>query len=117
MAPNLILFAWNRSLPGRESLSAQHFQDFGKYLASQNAAGVITGFEPVFLEPNAGTTNGFFLIRGEPGKLAQLTGSPEWAQHQARAMMHLEGLQLLRGVSGAAVQEQMAIWTNAIPKH
>ena len=116
MAPNLILFAWNRSLPGREQLSAQHFQDFGKYLAGQQAAGVIASFEPVFLEPNAGTTNGFFMIRGEPGKLAQLTGSPEWAQHQARAMMHLDGMQLLRGVGGAAVQEQMAIWTNAIPR-
>ena len=32
MASNVLLFGWNRSLPGREKLSAEHFADITQYL-------------------------------------------------------------------------------------
>lgn len=116
MGPNIIFFGWHRSLPGRESLSGAHFQDFSKYLGERQAAGDIEGFEPVLLEPNGGRVDGFFLIRGEPRKLSDLTSSPEWIQHVTRAMLHLDGTAVVRGVTGAGVGERMAIWMNAIPR-
>lgn len=116
MGPNIIFFGWRRSLPGRESLSGAHFQEFNKYLGEQQAAGTIQGFEPILLEPSGGRLVGFFLIRGEPGKLADLTASPAWIEHVTRAMLHLDEPGVVRGVAGAAVNERMAIWMKSIPR-
>ena len=52
MSGNVIVFGWKRSLPGREKISAQHFQDFLQYLGGEKQKGTIESFEPVFLEPN-----------------------------------------------------------------
>jgi len=70
----------------------------------------------VLLEPSGGELNGFFLIRGEPSKLAALVGSHEWVQHQVRAMLHLHGMAILRGVTGPSVTEWMEMWMKAIPR-
>jgi hypothetical protein len=116
MNPNVILFGWNRPVPGREHLSAQHFQDFMAYLQAQKSQGTIEAFEPVLLEPHGGTVNGFFAIKGSPAKLGAMVASPDWLQHQVRASMHLDGVFVSRAVSGQAVAEHMAIWTQAIPR-
>jgi hypothetical protein len=113
---NVVMFAWNRSLPGREQLSGQHFQDFVAYLQAQKAQGTIESFDPVLLEPHGLGPHGFFLIRGAPERLQTLTASPDWVEHQVRAMMHLDGPAVMRGVTGAAVGERMALWAKAIPK-
>lgn len=116
MNANVILFAWNRSLPGRETMSSQHFQEFSEYLGLQQRAGAVQSFDVVILEPHGGTVNGFFLIRGEPAKLAELTGSEEWMRHQVRGLLHLDGAATLRGFSGAPVAERMAAWNEQVAK-
>jgi len=116
MSANAVLFGWNRSLPGREQLSAAHFQDFSAYLQKQIAGGAIESFEPVLIEPHGGTFNGFFLIKGTHQQLSTLTSSPEWVQHVIRAELHLEGASVWRGVTGAAVAERMGMWVQALPK-
>jgi hypothetical protein len=116
MNANVIMFGWNRSLPGREAMSGQHFQEFLEYLAGQKKSGVVESYDAVFLEPHGGRLNGFFLIRGEPEKLSQLTGSPEWMRHQIRGILHLDGATAVRGFTGAAVGERMEIWMKEIPR-
>lgn len=116
MGSNVVLFSWNRSIPGREQLSGQHFQDFLQYLTAEKEKRNIDSFEAVLVEPYGGSFNGFFLVRGEPAKLNQLVGSTEWVQHITRGIMHLEGAAVLRGVSGAPLMERMGLWTNLIPK-
>jgi len=69
----------------------------------------------VLLNPTGGDLTGFFLIRGEPGKLAALTGSPEWVQHITRAMLHLDNAAVWTGVGGAMVQDRMDIWMKTLP--
>jgi hypothetical protein len=115
MAPNVLVFAWNRSLPGRETLSAQHFGEFLEYLAGEQRKGQVESFEPVLLDAHGGSVNGWVLIRGEPGKLNELAGSREWIQHVTRALLHLDGASVLRGVTGPALMERMDMWTRAIP--
>ena len=45
MERNVIFFAWNRSVPGREHISAAHFQEFLDFLGAQKGAGAIEGFD------------------------------------------------------------------------
>jgi hypothetical protein len=116
MGPNVVMFGWNRSLPGREAMSGQHFQEFLEFLAEQKKGGLVESYDTVFLEPHGGTLNGFFLIRGEPAKLSQLAGSPEWMRHQVRGILHLEGATSVRGFTGAAIAERMQMWMGEIPK-
>ncbi|HMB89997.1 MAG TPA: hypothetical protein VKP65_04065 [Rhodothermales bacterium] len=110
MASNVIFFAWNRSIPGRETVSAEHFQEFSAYLSGQQQQGTIESFAPVFLNPHGGDLNGFFLIRGDNASLDGLIASEEWETHMTRAALHLEGSGAVRGVTGDLVMERMNRW-------
>jgi hypothetical protein len=115
MRSNTIFFGWNRSIPGRERTSAEHFQEFVQYLGGLQKQGTVQSFDVVFLDAHGGDMNGFFLIKGEGAKLAELQAGDEWIKHQTRAAMHLEGAGAVMGVSGDAVQERMKLWTSLIP--
>jgi hypothetical protein len=115
MGSSVILFGWNRSLPGREKVSAAHFEDFVKYLEGLRQNSAIQAFDIVFLDAHGGDLNGFFLIRGESPKLDTLVSTTEWITHITRATLHLEGAGVIRGVTGDEIMKRMAIWTSAIP--
>lgn len=112
---NTLMYAWKRTLPGREKLSAAHFEDFFNYLAGLQKDGQIASFEPILLEPNGSSLNGFFLIRGDEAKLHEVTASEQWWDHLIRSMMHLDTPALLRGMSGSLVEERMKAWASKIP--
>ena len=90
MATNVLLFGWNRSPPGREKLSAEHFAEFTQYLGGLQQQGSIKSFDAVFLQPHGGDLNGFLLIRAESAQLDALVSSAEWERHMTRAMLHLD---------------------------
>lgn len=115
MENGVIVFGWNRSIPGREKVSAAHFDDFVKYLGGQQQKGAIHSFDVVFLDAHGGDLNGFFLIKGDPARLDSLVSSTEWVTHMTRASLHLEGSGAIRGVTGDEIMKRMAIWTSAIP--
>ena len=115
MSSSVILFGWNRSLPGREKVSAAHFEEFVKYLNGLRQNNAIEGFDIVFLDAHGGDLNGFFLIKGESPKLDTLVSTTEWITHITRATLHLEGSGVIRGVTGDEIMKRMAIWTSAIP--
>lgn len=115
MSSNVIFFGWNRPLPGRERLSAAHFQEFVQYLGGLQQNGTIESFDVVFLNPHGGDLNGFFLIRGDRGKLAELVQSADWTTHMTRASLHLDGSGAVPGVTGEAVHERMKLWTSLLP--
>lgn len=114
MSSNVVLFGWNRPIPGREQTSAAHFQEFVGYLMGQQQAGVIQSFEAVFLDSHGGDLNGFFLIRGEHTSLDAMIGSDEWETHITRASLHLDSPGVIRGATGDMVMQRMALWTRLL---
>ena len=114
MASNVILFGWNRSIPGREKTSAQHFQDFVAYLGGLQQAGTIRSFEPVLLKAHGGDMNGFVLIHGEGAKLSALMESDTWTTHMLRAALHLEGSGAVLGATGDLIPGLMALWQSLL---
>lgn len=115
MSSNIVFFAWNRSIPGRERVSGEHFQQFVQYVTGLQQKGTIQSYDVVFLNAHGGDLNGFFLIRADSAKLDALMSSPEWETHMMRAALHLQGSGAVRGVSGALVNERMELWTKSIP--
>ena len=110
MDRNAIFFAWNRSIPGREQTSGQHFEDFVGYLTAQAQSGAIENFDVMFLDTHGGDMNGFFLIRGDAAKLDALQSTSDWLEHMTRASLHLQGSGAVRGVTGDMVMQRMALW-------
>jgi len=115
MNSNVLLFGWNRALPGREQMSSAHFDDFVAYLGGLQEKGAIAGFDVVLLEPHGGDLNGFFLLRGDRKQLDAVTASDAWAEHMVRATMHLDNHGFVRGFTGDAIGERMQIWRNHLP--
>jgi hypothetical protein len=115
MTSGVILFGWNRSIPGREKVSAAHFQEFVAYLTGLQQKGNIAGFDVIFLDVHGGDLNGFCLIRGDIVKLDAVLETDEWNTHITRATLHLENAGVIRGVTGDEIQKRMAMWINAIP--
>jgi len=115
VSSNAIFFGWNRSLPGRERISAEHFSEFVAYLGELNKRGDIQSFDVMFLNPHGGDMNGFFLIRGESAKLDAVMASDTWVKHMLRANMHLDGAGSVRGVTGDLVMARMDLWKGLIP--
>jgi len=114
MSSNVIFFGWNRSVPGRERLSAEHFGEFVQYLGGLQQAGAIQSFDVVFLDIHGGDLNGFFLIRGANAQLNDLVDSEAWVMHMVRAGLHMEGAGVVRGVTGDLVMERMGQWMQSI---
>jgi hypothetical protein len=115
MGSNVMLFGWNRSIPGREKVSAHHFEEFVKYLSGLQRNGAIQTFDAVLLDAHGGDLNGFFLIKGASAKLDALVSTTEWITHVTRAALHLDGSGLIRGVTGDEIAGRMALWTSVIP--
>ena len=115
MASSVVLFGWNRSIPGRERISAGTFRRVREVLGGLQQKGAIETFDAVFLDSHGGDLNGFFLIRGESVKLDTLVSTTDWITHITRASLHLEGSGVIRGVTGDEVVQRMALWTSAIP--
>jgi hypothetical protein len=115
MTTNVMLFGWNRPLPGREPLSAEHFGEFMQYLGGLQQKGSIKSFDVVLLNPHGGDLNGFFLIRAESAQLDALVSSDDWVRHMTRAALHLDHSGEIRGVTGDRVQERIKLWTSLIP--
>jgi hypothetical protein len=115
MSSNVVMFAWNRSIPGRERTSAEHFSEFMQYLGSLQAKGSIQSFDAVFLDVHGGDMNGLFLIRGDNAKLNEVMAGDAWVSHIMRAGLHLEGAGVVRGVTGDLLMQRMALWTKLLP--
>lgn len=114
MGNNIIFFGWNRPVPGREQMGAEHFQEFLGYLGGLQQSGSIESFDTVLLTPHGGDLNGFFLIRGDRAQLDAVAGSDEWLSHLTRGGLHLEGAGAVRGVINEGVMEWMNRWTQMI---
>jgi hypothetical protein len=115
VASNMVLFGWKRSLPGREQMSATHFQDFVAYLEGLQQSGAIGSWDSAFLNAHGGDLNGFFLIRGDPDQISSLIASDEWVNHMLRAGLHLDQPGAVTGAIGDLVNQRFAMWSSMIP--
>jgi hypothetical protein len=115
MSPNTVIFGWKRSVPGREHMSAAHFDEFARYLAGMQGDGVIQSFEPILLDPNGSGMVGFFLLSTGDAGVGRLLDRADFTDHVIRSMLHVEAPILMHGVSGTGVMERMTRWMACIP--
>lgn len=112
---NVILFGWNRPIPGREGLAAELFTHTVSYFEKQKSAGKLESWQPVFLRDHGGDLNGFFLLNGSHANLDTIVSSDEFVDINLKAVHCLTGVGVIQGFGGNTVQEMMTRWIKMIP--
>lgn len=104
MADSGLFVGFGLPVRGREKLATKVFGEAVEYYSRLQQQGEIESFEPVLLEPHGGELGGFFLLRGEQAKLAQVRGSEEFLRLTLRAQLIAEDI----GIVGAVLGERLA---------
>ena len=100
--------------PGVWEPSAAKFGEFVGYVTKLQAEKHIDSFEPVLMRPHGGDLNGFFLIRGDAGKLATLRQSDHWKDWEAWGGYHMQGFGVIECALADGVGDFMARFAKQI---
>jgi len=111
---NVVFVGWNRVVPGHEQKALEIFMTFQNLYAAKQAAGVLESFETVLLSRHGGDLNGYTILRGSHDKLHAFTHSDEFEDNLLRAEMHVTGIGVIEGWTGAAVGDLMGRWSKII---
>lgn len=107
MADFALFIGWGEIIAGREQQAARVFGETMEYFGRLQEQGEIASVEPFFLEPHGGDLNGFFLVRGERDKLAQLRASDAFGRVILRASMVAQHIGAIGGTTGAELNRQL----------
>jgi hypothetical protein len=104
-------FGW--PVRGREQKAAQVFNEAVDLWGRLQQEGQIESWDAIFLEPHGGDLGGFFLLRGEQDKIAQVRGSDDFVRLSARAQLIVENYGVVGAETGARIQTQMELFLQA----
>ena len=111
---NVLFCGWTQPARGREQQAVRVFGEWVEMLGGAKTKGAIKDFTPVFLNPHGGDLGGFFLITGEPTKLDAFTTSEDFQKAMTRAQIAVDGMGLVRGLTGEEIAKQMARYTTNV---
>lgn len=114
MNHNVLFIGWGQPVRGRELQAAKVFSEWNELLGTLQSKGSIKSVTPVFLAPRGGELNGFFLITGEPRKLAELAQGDELRRAITRAQIVVEQVGVVSGLTGDEIMKQMQLWTSQV---
>ena len=107
MSDYALFIGFGQTVRGREKQAIKVFGESMQYYAGLQQKGVIESFEPFILEPHGGDLNGFFLLRGDQHKLAQLRTEEEFGRLTTRATQIVESVGIISAVGGGRLAELM----------
>jgi hypothetical protein len=114
MADAGLFIGWGAPVRGREAKGLEVFNEALAYYGRLQQEGAIESFEPVLLEPHGGDLEGFVLLRGDEGRLAQLRVDDEFVRLSTRAGLIIEGLGVVGASLGDGLQDSIATYQQAI---
>ncbi len=110
MADRVLFMGWNRPVVGREQQAMELFQKGVEFYGKLQADGRIESFEPVILAAHGGDLNGFFLIKGEAQKLAELREDEDFVQIVIEAGYCINGFGVVPGYIGEGLTDVISRW-------
>ena len=112
MADFGLLVGWGTPVRGREVKAAGVFAEAVELWTRLQSDGTIESWEAVFVEPHGGDLAGFFLIRGERDKIAQLRTSDDVLRLNIRAGHIIENYGIAGAQFGSRIQSSMQEWVS-----
>ncbi len=114
MAENALFIGFGSPRAAKEAAAIKNFEESVAYAEGLKAAGEIESVEYVLLTSHGGDLNGFFLMRGDPEKLARVSIAPEFQRLTMRASVSSEAVGVINAVVDAGVTRTMAAWRQAV---
>lgn len=114
MAEFALFIGFGSPRAGKEAAALQNFEESAAYAEKLKAAGEIESVEYVLLNSHGGDLTGFFLLRGDPAQLGQLSMAPEFQRLTMRAGVCSEGVGVVNALVDAGVMRSMAAWREAV---
>ena len=114
MADRVLFMGWNRPVVGREQQAMELFQKVVEFYGKLQADGRIESFEPVILAAHGGDLNGFFLLKGEAQKLAELREDDAFVQIVIEAGYCLDGFGIIPGYIGEGLADVFSRWSKLL---
>jgi hypothetical protein len=114
MADSGLFIGFGLPVRGRERQALKVFNEAFEYYSRLQQQGEIESFEPVLLEPHGGDLGGFFLLRGDQGKLARIRGSQEFERQTARGQLIVENIGIAGATLGERLTGQMALFAEQL---
>ena len=111
MADRVLFMGWNRPVVGREQQAMELFQKVVEFHGKLQAEGRIESSEPVILAAHGGDLNGFFLLKGEAEKLAELREDDAFVQIVMEAGYCLNGFGVIPGYIGEGLADVFSRWS------
>lgn len=109
---NALFIGWGTPVRGREMQANKVFGEWVELLGTSKSRGNVDSFVPVFLQARGGELQGFFLVTGNPGKLATFVASEEVRRATTRATLIVDNFGVCNALTGDEVSKQMAMWTS-----
>ena len=113
MAGEALFIGWGAVVRGREKQSLQVFQESMEYWGRLQQEGQIEGFDAVLLAPHGGDLNGFVVLRGDRGKLAEIRFSDEFERLLVRASAIVDAPGVVPAYTGESLGQQIALFQAA----
>jgi len=114
MADRVLFIGWNRPVVGREQQAMQLFQKVVEFYGKLQADGRIESFEPVILAAHGGDLNGFFLLKGEAQKLAEIREDDAFGEIVIEAGYCLDGFGVVPGYIGEGLTDVISRWSKLL---
>ena len=113
MADSAIFMGWGEPIRGREKVSTTVFGEAVALWDRLQADGAIESWEVYFLEPHGGDLSGFFLLKGNRGKLAELRTSDDVDRIVTRGSMVVSNFGVVGAATGDRIQHEMGRYLEA----
>lgn len=114
MTEGALFIGWGTPIPGRETAALEVFNEAKDFYDGLRKKGEITAFEPVLLSHVGGPIEGFFLLRGEPTKLAALSTLDSFIKLTTKASLVCENVTVVPAYIGTTVPKMLEMFRSEI---
>lgn len=110
MAGEALFIGWGQVVRGREKRALQVFQESMEYYGRLQEEGRIESFDVFLLSPHGGDLDGFVILRGDRGKLAEIRFSEDFERLTALAAAIVDRVGVMPAYGGDVLAQQMALF-------
>ena len=116
MADRAMFVGFGQPVRGREERAVEVFNEFVGMFGRMQGDGRIEAMDVTLLDPHAGDLGGFFMVHGSAEQCSALAMDEEFRRACVDAALIVEHFGVVPAATGAAVGEEMAMYTEAVAK-
>jgi hypothetical protein len=116
MPDRSVFVGFGQPVRGREERAVEVFNEWVGMCGRMQADGRIEDMDVTLLDPHGGDLGGFFLLHGSPEQCSALQLDEEFRRACIDAGLIVENFGVVPAATGAAVAEEMKLYTEALGK-